>query len=237
MAEHGIAMVPGRTVRPAPVSEGRMAFLKVLLVCGIVAPLLYVAMLVFVPMGWEGYDSASRTISELSAIGAPTRSVWVPLGIIYTLLVAAFGWGIWLSTRGNRRLRVVGGLLIACGVFGLFWPPMHLREVLAAGGGTSSDTLHIVWTAGSNLLTLLAMGFAAAAFGKRFRLYSIATMVLLVAFGVMTSMGAPGIQANLPTPWIGVWERLIIAVWMPWLVVLAVKLLRRPQIAAQRSLS
>jgi hypothetical protein len=198
-----------------------------LLVCGIAAPLLYVAMLVFVPMGWEGYSSASQTVSELSAIGAPTRSVWVPLGIVYTLLVAAFGWGIRASTRGNRRLRVVGGLLFACGVFGLFWPPMHLREVLAAGGGTLSDTLHIVWTAGSNLLTLLAMGFAAAAFGRSFRSYSIVTMVLLVAFGVLTSVDAPRIQANLPTPWVGVWERLIIGVWMLWLVVLAVTLLRR----------
>lgn len=237
MAGHGIAMVPARIVRPAPVSEARAAFLRFLLVCGIAAPVLYVAMLIFVPLGWEGYSSASQTVSELSAIGAPTRSVWVPLGIVYTLLVAAFGWGIWLSTRGNRRLRVVGGLLIACGVLGFFWPPMHLREVLAAGGGTSSDTLHIVWTAASNLLTLLAMGFAAAAFGTRFRVYSVATMVLMVAFGAMTSVDAPRIQANLPTPWVGVWERLIIAVWMLWLVVLAVKLLRRPQIAAQRSRS
>lgn len=237
MAGHGIAMVPRRIVRPASVSEGRATFLKFLLVCGIAAPLLYAAMLVFVPMGWPGYSSASQTVSELSAIGAPTRPVWVPLGTIYTLLVAAFGWGIWLSTRGNRRLRVVGGLMIACGVFGLFWPPMHLREVLAAGGATLSDTLHIVWTAGSNLLTLLAMGFAAAAFGKRFRFYSIATMVLLVAFGAMTSVDAPRIQANLPTPWVGVWERLIIAVWMLWLVVLAVQLYRRLHIAAQRSLS
>lgn len=237
MVEHGIAMVPGRTAKAAPLSEGRTSFLKLLLVSGIVAPLLYVAMLVFVPLGWEGYSSASRTVSELSAIGAPTRSVWYPLGVIYTLLVVAFGWGIWLSTRGNRRLRAVGGLLFACGVLGLFWPPMHLREVLAAGGGTLSDTLHIVWTAASNLLTLLAMGFAAAAFGKRFRFYSIATMVLMVAFGAMTSVDAPRIQANLPTPWVGVWERLIIAVWMLWLVVLAVKLLRRPRFAAQRSRS
>ena len=151
--------------------------------------------------------------------------------------MVAFGWGIWASTRGNRRLRVVGGLLIACGVLGLFWPPMHLREVLAAGGGTLTDTLHIVWTTVSNLLTLLAMGFAAAAFGKRFRLYSIATMVLMVAFGALTAVDAPRIQANLPTPWIGVWERLNIAVWMLWIVVLAVELLRRPRFAAQRSAS
>jgi len=198
-----------------------------LLACGIAAPLLYVAMLVLVPLRWEAYSSASQTVSELSAIGAPTRPLWVPLGLVYTLLVAAFGWGIWASASGNRRLRVVGGLLAVCGVLGLFWPPMHLREVLAAGGGTLTDTLHIVWTAVSNLLTLLAMGVAAAAFGKRFRFYSIATMVVLLAFGLLTSVDAPRIQANLPTPWIGVWERVNIGVWMLWVLVLAVVLLRR----------
>jgi hypothetical protein len=49
---------------------------KVLIVCGILSSLLYVAMNVFVPMLWEGYRSASQTVSELSAIGAPTRPLW-----------------------------------------------------------------------------------------------------------------------------------------------------------------
>ena len=75
---------------------------KILLICGIVSSLLYVAMNVFVPMQWEGYSSASQTVSELSAIGAPTRPLWVPLGVAYTLLVAAFGWGVWASARQNR---------------------------------------------------------------------------------------------------------------------------------------
>src|SRR5579862_2852664 len=109
---------------------------KNLLVCGVLSSLLYVAMIVFVPMQWEGYRSASQTVSELSAIGAPTRPLWVPLGIAYTFLVAAFGWGVRASARGNRPLRVAGGLLVAYGVIGLAWPPMHLREVLAMGGGT-----------------------------------------------------------------------------------------------------
>lgn len=196
---------------------------KILLACGIAAALLYVAMVVFVPTHWPGYSSASQTVSELSAIGAPSRPLWVPLGIVYTLLVAAFGWGIWASARGNRPLRVVGGLMIASGLFGLGWPPMHLRGTEF----TLTDTLHIVWMMVSGLLTLLAMGFAAAALGKRFRVYSIASMVVLLATGAMTSVDAPKIQVNLPTPWIGVWERISIAFWMLWLLVLAVAVLRR----------
>jgi hypothetical protein len=194
-----------------------------LLACGIAAPLLYGSMLVFVPMGWEEYSSASQTISELSAIGAPTRSLWFSLGLVYTLFVAAFGWGIWMSADRNRRLAVAGALLVASGVFGLFWPPMHLRGEPA----TLTDTLHIVWMAVSGLLTMVAMGFAAAALGNRFRVYSIISIVLMLAAGALTSVHASNIPANLPTPWMGVWERIGAGVWMLWFFVLAVALLRR----------
>jgi hypothetical protein len=207
---------------------------KILLVCGVLSSLLYVAMNIFVAMQWEGYSSASQTVSELSAIGAPTRPLWVLLAIPYTLLVAAFGWGVWASARRNRPLRVVGGLMIAYGVIGLAWPPMHLREVLATGGATLTDTMHIVFTMVTVLLMLLAIGFGAAAFGRRFRLYSIATIVILVAFGALTGLDAPRIDANLPTPWIGVWERINIGVFLLWVVVLAIALLRAPDLAAGR---
>jgi hypothetical protein len=102
---------------------------------------------------------------------------------------------------------------------------MHLR----GAGFTLTDSLHIVWTMVSILLTLLAMGFAAAAVGvgPRFRRYCVATMVVLVLAGAMTGVYAPRVQANLPTPWAGVWERISAGVWMLWLVVLAIALLRR----------
>jgi len=45
---------------------------KILLVCGILASLLYVAMNVIGAMMYDGYSSVSQTVSELSAIGAPS---------------------------------------------------------------------------------------------------------------------------------------------------------------------
>jgi hypothetical protein len=60
---------------------------------------------------------------------------------------------------------------------------------------------------------LLAIAFGAAAFGKRFRLYSIVSLVILVAFGALTFWDAPRIAANLPTPWVGVWERINLGVF------------------------
>jgi hypothetical protein len=199
---------------------------EALLVCGILSSLLYGAMIGAI--GSEGYSRISQTPSELTAIGAPTRSLWMRLGAVYTMLVTAFGWGVWKSASRERALRIVGGLLVAYGSLGLLWPfaPMHQREVLAAGGGTLSDTMHIVLASTTVLLMFVAMGVAATAFGKRFRRYSIASIVVLVAFGALTFWGAPRVQANLPTPWIGLWERINISVVLLWIVVLATVLLQ-----------
>jgi uncharacterized protein DUF998 len=206
---------------------------KVLLVCGVLSSMLYAAMNFFVPMRWAGYSSMSQTISELSAIGAPTRSLWVPLGIAYTILLAAFGWGVWTSAGRNRALRTVGSVLVAYGIIGLVWPPMHLRGTEF----TLTDTLHIVWAAVTVLLMMLAIGFGAVAFGEQFRLYSIATMVILVAFGVLTFLYGPRIAANLPTPWVGVWERINVGVFLVWIVVLAATLLRVRETSALDTLA
>jgi hypothetical protein len=203
---------------------------KVLLSCGILSSLLYVAMNVLAAMRYEGYRSASQTISELSAIGAPSRPLWVGLGIVYTLLVAAFGWGVWRSAGTNGRLRVVGALFVANGLIGLAWPPMHPRGTVV----TLTDTLHIVFTMATVLLMMLAIGFGAGAFGRRFRRYSIATLVILVAFGALTGLEGPRVAANLPTPWIGVWERINIGAYLQWVVVLAASLLRAPETARGR---
>jgi hypothetical protein len=199
---------------------------KALLVCGILSSLLYVGMNVFLPLQWQGYSSASQTVSELSAIGAPTRPLWVVLGVVYTLLMAAFGCGAWAASRRNRPLRVAGVLMCAQGVMGLAWPPMHQRDVLAAGGATLTDTMHLVFAMMTVLLMVLAIGCGAAALGRRFRLYSIATMAILVAFGALAGLDAPRIQADLPTPWVGAWERINIGAFLLWVVVLAISLLR-----------
>jgi len=99
--------------------------------------------------------------------------------------------------------------------------------VLAAGGGTLRDTMHIALGAVTEVIYLLALGFAAAALGRAFRLYSIATFLIVLAFGVEMFREAPRVGANQPTPLLGVWERINIGVFLAWIVVLAITLLVR----------
>jgi hypothetical protein len=205
---------------------------RFLLFCGVLASLLYIAINIFIPPLYEGYNWMTQTVSELSAVNAPTRALWVPLGITYTLLVAAFGWGVFKSAGQERSLRIAGILLFLHGIVGLTWSPMHQREMLAAGGGTFTDTWHIVMSVITVSLMFLTIGFGAAAFNKGFRFYSVATILVFIVFGVLTFAEAPNVDKNLPTPFIGLWERINIAAFMVWLFVFSVILLR----AEKRSL-
>ena len=196
-----------------------------LLLCGIFSSLIYAGMNILCGMRYDGYSFTSQTVSELSAIDAPTRPLWVSLAIVYSMFIIAFGWGIWQSGVLYRRFRIVGALLIGNAVIGLFWPPMHQREVLAAGGGSLTDTLHIVFSFVAVSLMALVIALSAGAFGIWFRLYSYATLVVMFVFGLLTGFDAPEMEANLPTPWMGLWERISIGAYMLWIVVLAVVVL------------
>ncbi len=65
--------------------------------------------------------------------------------------------------------------------------------------------------------------------------YSIGTFVVLFIFGVLTFLDAPGIAKNQPTPLIGLWERINIGVFLLWVVVLGIVLLRVQEDKPQES--
>jgi hypothetical protein len=208
-------------------TESNKMVRKVFLSCGILSILWYLAINIIVPPQYPGYDIASQTVSELSAIGAPTRGLWSVLCIFYTLLFIAFGIGIWLTAKGSPKLRIVAAVVLFDAVFGFFWPPMHQREVIAAQGGTITDTLHVVWAFVHLGLMLLMIGFGAAAFGKSFRIFSIAIVLTFILFGILTTQESMVLEAGLPTPNVGIWERVNIGAYMLWVVVFAFALLRR----------
>lgn len=199
--------------------------LKVLLICGILASLIYVATDILAGMLWEGYSFTSQAISELSAIGAPTRPLVVTLGIIYDVLLIAFGLCVWVLAGRRRALRLIGGLLVGIGAIGFVWTqfPMHLRGAEM----TFTDTMH--WTIAGVvvLLILLMIALGVIAYRKWFRLYSIGTLVTLLVIGMWSIfVGGAQIAAQQPTPFFGVMERITVYGYLAWVAVLAIVLLR-----------
>ncbi|MGG6311829.1 DUF998 domain-containing protein [Paenibacillus macerans] len=197
---------------------------KALLVCGILSSLLYIGTDVLAALQWEGYSYTSQAVSELQAVGAPTRPLLVSLFSIYNLLIIAFGIGIGL-TDNRKQTRFTGILLIGYGIVGqvaLLLFPMHLRGAEV----TASDTMHAVLTGVLVLLIMLYIRFGAALHGKGFRLYSLATLLVLILFGAWAGLDGPRITAQLPTPWLGIKERINIYASLLWILLLALKTLR-----------
>jgi hypothetical protein len=218
--------------QPRVPAAGRPGWRKALLGCGVAATALFIGTDALAATRYGGYSYTSQTISELSAVDAPTRPLWTPLGFVYSAMMVLFAAGVWLASGPKRALRVVAGLVAAIGITGILaWPfaPMHRREVLAAGGATFSDTLHIVLATVDSLCFMLSMAIGASALGARFRRYSIATIVTAGSFGALTGPRAPKVQRNQPTPWIGVTERIMIFGSMLWYAVLAIALMRRKE--------
>jgi hypothetical protein len=102
--------------------------------------------------------------------------------------------------------------------------PHERRSTLLHQGPPHVDDLFCVGSA--ELLELSPFGFGAAAFGERFRLYSIETILVLLISGFLAGLDQPRLVANLPTPWMGIWERINVDVYLLWVVVLAIALLR-----------
>ncbi len=207
---------------------------RVLLLCGILSPLLYAVADALAGTQWQGYSFRDQVISELGAIGAPSRTLFSILLAVVDLLLVAFGVGVWQTAGSKGRLRVAAGLLTGFGVLALTvgqLVPMRPRGTEQGLTGA----LHLVEGAVAMLMVLAAMGFAGTAFGRRFRLYTVATIALVLAFGAWSGMEAPRIEAGLATPWAGVKERIFWYAYQLWFAVLALTLLRGgTQVRGQR---
>jgi hypothetical protein len=201
---------------------------EALLACGVLYALLYpIVNDAIAATLYDGYSRISQAVSELSATGAPTHALLIAVGPVFSLLLIGFGLGIWRSAHGKRSLRIAAALVVAHGAMSFLWMfgPMSQREVLAAGGATSADTMHLVLSAATGLFVAAYVATTAFAFGWVFRLYSVVTIATALVFGLLSAQ-VDKIEAGDPTPYMGLLERIGIGAWLLWMAVLAVVLLR-----------
>jgi len=196
---------------------------KVLLVGGVLSSLLYVISIdVIAALRYPGYHNyADQMVSELFAVGAPTRTLMIWLLIPYNVLVFVLALGVWASSGGRRPVRFTATALVGYGVVstaGLLLFPMDVRGTVAS----QRDALHIVATILMSIFVVAMMAFGAFVRGARFRLYSLATIAIVLACGAWAAILAGPMPGR--TPWVGLVERVNIYATMLWVAVLAVSL-------------
>ena len=197
---------------------------EALLGCGALSSVLYLLSIDLVAAlrypDYHGYTS--QMVSELMAVGAPTRTLLMWLFLPYNLAVFGFALGVWASAGRNRATRLTAGALVGYGVLstvGLLIAPMDLRGTV----DSQRDTLHIATTFAMSIFIVAMLSFGAFVHGGRFRLYSFATIATVISFGVLAGFLARPMPG--PTPWLGLAERVNIYATMIWILVFAISLL------------
>jgi hypothetical membrane protein len=115
------AVAGGRT-GPAPADRnGRevSSRLRALLLAGLAVPSLYAAGDLLGGLTHPGYSFRDQTISELGAIGAPSRMVFSVFVTGAWAALVALAVGVRRAAAGRRRLALAGTLLLAVGVMAL----------------------------------------------------------------------------------------------------------------------
>jgi hypothetical protein len=202
---------------------GKVSLKKILLICGILASVLYVGTDILVSTLYAGYSFISQAVSELFAIGAPTSHLLVPFFTLSSVLLLPFALGVWLASGRNRALRIMALMVVGNAVNSLvLWNffPMHMRGVEK----TFTDTMHLILAI--NPFILLALVFGVAAFRNWFRFYSIGTILILLVPAIFAFSYVSQVGVNQPTPWLGLTERISQYGNQLWQTVLAIVLLR-----------
>jgi hypothetical protein len=193
----------------------------VLLGCGVVSSVLYVVLTV-VP--YEGYSPVSQNISELLAVGAPTRPLMVVLLVaVYNLLILALAAGVWQSPGRKRTLRITAAMLVLFAILGAIGGGIFNMDMRGAES-TPRGALHPAMTAVMSIPIVLSMAVGACLHGWRFGLLSLASIVAGAVGGFLTVQDVPLLEANLPTPWMGLKERINAYAYMVRTAALAMSL-------------
>lgn len=196
---------------------------RILLSCGIIAPLLYLGTDLLVGKLLKGYSFSAQSMSELGADGSPQRLLFVALTLLASAFMIAFGVGVWWAAGSTILPRIVAGLILGNAVTGLvailFFPN---RFGVRPEFGTPGVLLMFL----SVLCFVLAMLLGAVAFHGWMRILSIAipaAYVLLAFLRFATAAKSAAGTEGL----IGTQERTMAYSFFLWVFALAIYFLQQ----------
>ena len=193
---------------------------RIVALTGILGVLFYVLHVFLGQAAYPGYRAASQAVSELSAIGAPSRMVALLFFSLYSLCMIVFALGLWMLFRDRISGTFSIGCLLLLGTYVvswigcLFFPP---AQSLATGFW--KNVAHLILNGGVMLFSVAALLFIGLGVWKRYRWLSLFSFFAI--FMVITGMVLSGLVGQM---YVGAAQRisafalvlydLLLAVWM-----------------------
>jgi hypothetical membrane protein len=193
---------------------------------GILGPVLFtIGFLVLGIVRRDQYDWISQQVSDLTA--GPYRWAQQLNFAVFGLLLIALAAGLGRAVRQTRAGVVGPGILALNGVGLVLAGIFPLREN-AAGAVYDPNGVHSV----KGAIFFLGIGIALVALSVRLRAdprwrdlatYSSVTGIALVV--LFFALGLLALRAGAPLHhWLGLLQRLVLAVWFPCIILLALRL-------------
>lgn len=185
-------------------------------IAGIVGVLLYTVAWLVLGLLEPSYSHTGDPISNLSAVGASYAPVMTVVILVFAALIAVFAFGLQRGLPPGFWGGPAALVLVGVGYLGVALAPLNLADP------GNSNVPHMT----SATVTVFAMVLAPVLTVPRLRRdpgwrnlsgYSIATTVL--GFAVMVLASLPALA-----DWAGLMQRLVLAVFIVWVVVIAMRL-------------
>lgn len=190
---------------------------------GVISFLSYIAAMVFSPLAYPGYNWMEQAVSDLSAVGAPSKMLWTQLAALYDIcgVVSITIVCIYVKDNLQNKCLRVGIYLFAImsWISGVGYRMFPLANPDKLGG--FQDVMHLAVTALVVLLSIVSLIVIMVGGYKGHRYVSIANWAL-VAF-LMMFIGAIGTNV-VPKEYFGIVERFSVLAATGYNAVLGVYL-------------
>jgi len=207
------------------VSERRSGnALRLLAICGIIGPILYTIVVFTLGVLRPGYCHRAQFLSELGEAGAPNAIIMNTAGfLLLGILLIAFAFGLHRGINEGKGSKI-GPALIAWeggGYVAVAFFPCDPGCVPVSFSGMMHAWISWIFLGAGEILApfFIAKRFKNDSRWKKYRLYTLATGVVLVVFGVMFAF-------NMIKGWTGAIQRIEAGMSLLWVEIMAIKLLR-----------
>ena len=199
--------------------------LKILALCGILAPVVYVIALAVGNLLDPSYSQVGKTVSELIEQGAPNRDLLNGIFIVYNVLLIPFAFGMYNGLKKGWARNVIFAALVINGVLGVAWT---LFFPLDSGGKSVSLTGQLHLAVGGLVVPLIFALELSFWWGakkdsrlKGYDKFSLVIFAVTLVFGLAT-------VAFVNSDFRGLLERITTGSFLLWVEVLAIKLYSLP---------
>lgn len=199
--------------------------LTVLAACGLIAPLLFVALVLVAAGQYDGYNHAEQAISELGGAGAETPIVQNINFFIVGVLIMAFAVGLYGGIKHTGAFWL-GTVLI--GFFGL--SSGIGNALLNCDPGCEFESvegsLHNITGLAGFLAAVAGMLLIAGSLKLDERWRSLHTYTLLTAVAAFVSLAVWIVSKGNDLESVdGLLQRIFVGIWLLWVGVMALRLL------------